>query len=58
MGEFVLARLVTGGIDMALMWFMVDVILWNGMFAKIIVNVLVIVLNYVASKLWIFRKRD
>ena len=70
MGGFFLARVATGVVDMALMWLLVDVLLWREvvldigilicsgeMFAKVLVNVIVIVLNYVASKLWIFRKK-
>ena len=56
MGGFFLARVATGVLDMALMWLLIDVLLWEQMFAKVLVNVVVIVLNYVASKLWIFRK--
>ena len=70
MGGFFLARVATGVLDMVLMWLLMDIIsidarfvdlglsnLISGeMFAKVIVNVVVIVLNYVASKLWIFRK--
>lgn len=71
LGGFFMARVATGVLDMVLMWLLVDIIsidarfvsmglskLMSGeMFAKIIVNVVVIVLNYVASKLWIFRKK-
>ncbi len=71
LGGFFLARVATGVVDMALMWLLVDVLLWREvvldigivicsgeMFAKVLVNVIVIVLNYVASKLWIFRKGE
>ncbi len=71
MSSFFLARLATGLVDMILMWVFIDAIaidaifvsvgiagLISGeMFAKVVVNVIVIVLNYVASKLWIFRKK-
>lgn len=55
MGGFFLARVATGAVDMVLMWLVVDVAQMGDMFAKVFVNVVVIVLNYVASKLWIFR---
>lgn len=71
MGGFFLARVATGLVDMVLMWLLIDVakmgafhivvgsveLLSGEMFAKVLVNVVVIVLNYVASKLWIFRKK-
>ena len=64
MGGFFLARVATGIMDMVLMWLLIDVsplggmnfILSGEMLAKILVNVVVIALNYIASKLWIFRK--
>ncbi len=55
MGTFFLARIATGVMDMALMWLLVDVISVQEMWAKIVVNVLVVVANYLVSKLWIFR---
>lgn len=72
MGGFFLARVATGVVDMVLMWLLIDVCLLGEMkftlpmtamtltgemCAKILVNVIVVVLNYVASKLWIFRKK-
>ena len=61
MGGFFLARVATGIVDMVLMWLLVDCCMWSQdgfeMVAKVLVNVVVIVLNYVASKLWIFRKK-
>jgi putative flippase GtrA len=57
LGGFFLARVATGAVDMLLMWLLIDVVLMGDMPAKILVNVIVIVLNYVASKLWIFRKK-
>ena len=65
LGGFFLARVATGVVDMVLMWLLIDVVrmdrlelfglLAGEMIAKILVNIVVIVLNYVASKLWIFR---
>jgi putative flippase GtrA len=57
LGGFFLARVATGAVDMLLMWLLIDVVLMGDMPAKILVNVIVIVLNYVASKLWIFRNK-
>ena len=72
MGGFFLARVATGIMDMVLMWLLIDVVqmgafhmvfgsmevLSGEMLAKILVNVVVIALNYIASKLWIFRKEQ
>ncbi len=55
--SFYLCRLGTGVVDWGCMYVMVDVLHWNDMIVKTAVNVLVIILNYVASKLIVFRKR-
>ncbi len=56
--KFIGARGFTGIMDMILMWLLVDVFLINSMFSKIIVNGLVIVLNYILSKLFVFQKEE
>lgn len=50
-------RLATGIIDWLCMFVFVQVLNLNDMFIKIVANILVVVLNYVASKLLIFRKK-
>lgn len=54
---FVGCRLVTGVMDLMIMYICVDVLGWPAMFMKIASNVLVIILNYIFSKLIIFKKR-
>lgn len=51
-------RLLSFALDMGFMYLFVDMIRMNDMFAKIIVQVIVIVLNYVFSKLFIFKKGE
>ena len=53
---FFICRLLTGAIDVLIMWISVDIMNWNSMLWKIISNVLVVVLNFLASKLFIFKK--
>lgn len=53
--KFLLFRIATGVLDVGIMWFAVDKMQWNAMLWKLISNVIVIVLNYVASKMIIFR---
>lgn len=55
---FVSARLGTGLLDMALMYVMISIISMPKMWAKLVSNVVVIIGNYVLSKLWIFRKGE
>lgn len=54
---FVSCRLATGIMDLIIMYMSVDVMHWNAMLMKLISNVLVIVLNYIFSKLVIFKKK-
>ena len=49
-------RLATGVLDVVIMYVAVDIVNSNGTVWKIISNVLVIIINYVASKLVIFKK--
>ncbi len=50
-------RLATGLLDLAIMYVSVDLMNWNSTLMKCISNVIVIVANYVASKLVIFKKK-
>lgn len=58
LAAFFVCRLATGVIDWACMYIFVDVLMWNDILVKIASNVLVIILNYVASKLLIFKKKS
>ena len=49
-------RVLTGALDVVIMALAVDVMGWNGLVWKVISNVLVIILNYIASKFFIFKK--
>ena len=53
--KFVGCRIGTGLLETAAIWLFVDVLTWNGNWVKIVVSVFVVVLNYVSSKLLIFR---
>ena len=55
--SFFAARLATGALDWAGMWLLVDVLRLPDMPVKLGLNVLVIVLNFVLSKLVVFRPR-
>ena len=49
-------RLLTGILDVAIMAFAVDMLQWNGLLWKLISNIIVTIINYIASKFFIFRK--
>lgn len=48
-------RLATGIMDTVIMVFAVDCMHWNSLLWKIISNVLVVIVNYIASKWFIFK---
>lgn len=54
--SFFASRLVTLGIDMGLMFLFVSVLSMNDKGAKIIVQVIIIISNYLISKFFVFKK--
>lgn len=55
-GKFVGCRVGSGLLETGILALTVDLLAWNGNLWKLITSVLVVVLNYVASKLIIFKK--
>lgn len=56
LAKFLACRLGTGLLDLGIMYLSVDVFSLNELIMKIISNVIVIVLNYIFSKVIIFKK--
>ncbi len=56
--SFLGCRLATGVLDLGIMFITVDCLHQNALMWKIISNILVIVINYIASKLVIFKKQE
>ena len=54
---FISCRIATGVLDIVIMFVCVDVLGWHALLMKVASNVLVIILNYVFSKLIIFKKK-
>ena len=54
--SFFACRIATGILDWACMFLFVEVLAVNDVLIKVLANILVIVLNYIASKLFIFKK--
>lgn len=54
--KFVGCRVASGVLETLILLLAVDILGWNGNIWKIITSVLVVILNYVASKLLVFRK--
>ena len=56
LSKFVGCRVASGVLETLILLLAVDILGWNGNIWKIITSVLVVILNYVASKLLVFRK--
>ncbi|MGO0902647.1 GtrA family protein [Clostridioides difficile] len=54
--SFVSFRLISGIIEMVIMYIMIDLLFVNDVIVKVFTNIVVIVLNYLFSKMIIFRK--
>lgn len=55
--KFVSCRVASGAAETLILLITVDILHWNGNFWKLITSVLVVVLNYFASKFLVFRKK-
>ena len=53
---FFVCRLATGLIDVIIMYIFADLIGFNDVWVKTISNIVVIILNYVGSKIFVFKK--
>ena len=53
--KFMAVRIGTGVFEVILMYISVDLLGFNGLLMKIIVNIFVVITNYLASKLMIFK---
>ena len=54
--KFVGCRIGSGLLETAILFVTVDCLVWNGNVWKLVTSVLVVLINYVASKLLVFRK--
>lgn len=57
-GSFFGCRLGSGMLELVLMHVTVEMLGWPGMLMKLLVNIIVVILNYVASKVLVFRKKN
>lgn len=56
LSKFVVCRLGSGALETGIIFVFVDMLGFNGNVFKLITSVLVVVLNYIGSKLLVFRK--
>ena len=58
MGRFFAGRLATLGMEEVILWLFVEQLHFDSMAVKLVAQVLVVLANYVISKLLVFRKGD
>ena len=51
-------RILTGILDVVIMAVAVDYLRWNGLLWKLISNIIVTIINYIASKFFIFKDKN
>lgn len=56
LGKFVGCRVGSGLLETGIIFVTVDLLCWNGNVMKLITSVLVVILNYIGSKLLVFKK--
>mgnify|MGYP003511401747 FL=1 len=56
LAKFVGCRVGSGAIETVILFIAVDLLGWNGNLWKLLTSVIVVVLNYIGSKLLVFRK--
>lgn len=55
--KFFTSSVFTGIVDVGLLYAMVDLLHINGTVSKIVDNVVIIILNYILRKLWVFKEK-
>ena len=54
--KFISCRIGSGAAETLILFLTVDLLGWNGNIWKLITSVLVVILNYIGSKIFVFRK--
>ena len=57
LGKFVGSRVASGGLETLIIFIAVDCLMVNGNIMKLLTSIIVVILNYFASKLIVFRKK-
>ena len=56
--RFVGCRIGSGVLETVVIWLFADILGWNGNVIKLITSVAVVIINYVASKWFVFAKKE
>ena len=58
LSKFIGCRIGSGLLETLTIWWIVDLHSWNGNWTKIAVSILVVILNYISSKWFVFAKKE
>ena len=56
--KFALTRMASGAMETGMLYLAVDVLGWSSGWCKIVASVFVVIVNYIGSKLLVFRKKE
>ena len=56
--KFALTRVASGAMETGMLYLAVDVLGWSSGWCKIVASVFVVIVNYIGSKLLVFRKKE
>ncbi len=56
LSSFLACRVGSGLMEMGIIFVTVDLLHWNGNWMKLVTSVLVVILNYIGSKLFVFKR--
>lgn len=57
LSSFIACRVGSGLMEMAIIFATVDLLRWNGNWMKLITSVVVVIVNYIGSKLFVFKSK-
>ena len=55
--KFVILNLIGLALNTAILYFLVDVLLFNKLIGLVITTVIVMVINYIVNKIWVFKEK-
>ena len=55
--KFVILNLIGLALNTAILYFLVDILLFNKLIVLVITTVIVMVINYIVNKIWVFKEK-
>lgn len=55
--KFVILNLIGLALNTAILYFLVDILLFNKLIGLVITTVIVMVINYIVNKIWVFKEK-